>query len=64
MEREIRRGKPINEIVRSDDSGKLTSITLPEESSRWVGRSLPAQVEHMFQEITSRKPYGEIAGGK
>ena len=63
VNKEIAAGKRLEDIVTKDPSGKSsTKINMP--SSRWAGDSLPNQTTHMFQEITQRKPYGEIFGGK
>jgi glyoxylase-like metal-dependent hydrolase (beta-lactamase superfamily II) len=60
---QIAAGKRLEDIVTRDPSGKLSAnLKLPE--SRWIGTSLPTQATHMFEEISQRKPYGEIFGGK
>ena len=57
VERQIRAGKSPTEI-------SATNIMFPPEASRWVGNSLPAQVKDMVEEITQKRPHGEIVGGK
>jgi hypothetical protein len=44
-----------------------TSIQLPESVQYWVSLQpwkLPTQVKDTYEEITQRRPHGEIAGGK
>lgn len=57
VEREIKAGRTLKEI-------KPESIAFSDGTKRWVGRSLNTQVAHMFEEITQKKPHGEIMGGK
>jgi glyoxylase-like metal-dependent hydrolase (beta-lactamase superfamily II) len=57
VEREIGAGKTLKDIDPA-------TIRFPEETTRWVGKSLSTQVAHMFEELTQKKPHGEIAGGK
>jgi glyoxylase-like metal-dependent hydrolase (beta-lactamase superfamily II) len=60
---QIAAGRRLDSIIAREASGKtIANITMP--PSRWVGSSLASQATHMFEEITQRKPYGEIAGGK
>jgi cyclase len=63
VNKQVAASKRLQDMITKDAAGKTTtSIAMP--ASRWVGDSLPDQTAHMFQEITQRKPYGEIAGGK
>jgi glyoxylase-like metal-dependent hydrolase (beta-lactamase superfamily II) len=63
IDSQIAAGKRLESIVTKDASGKtIANITMPE--SRWVGSSLPTQATHMYEEISQKRPYGEIFGGK
>ena len=52
----IAQGKKVDEIKGS--------IKLPDNVKNWVGKSLPAQAQDAFEEISQGKPHGEIMGGK
>jgi len=52
----IRQGKKLDEIV----SGNTTTITLPDSVKTWVGGSLATQVKDTYQEITEKKPHGDL----
>jgi cyclase len=40
------------------------SLTLPDSVKNWVGQPFKTQISDVYQEITQKKPHGEIAGGK
>jgi len=52
----IKQGKKLDDIV----TGGSTSITLPDSVKNWVGKSLPAQVKDAYEEITQKKPHGDL----
>jgi glyoxylase-like metal-dependent hydrolase (beta-lactamase superfamily II) len=52
----IRQGKKLEEIV----SGNKTTVALPDNVKTWVGDSLAAQVKDTYQEITEKKPHGDL----
>jgi len=52
----IGQGKKLDEIK--------TGLQLPDSVKRWVGPSLPVQVQDTYEEISQGKPHGEILGGK
>ncbi len=61
----IKSGKKLEDLVKMDGEKLLsTSLKLPDEVKNWVGDFLPAQVKDTYEEITQRKPHGEIGGGK
>jgi len=64
VESQMKAGKKLSDFVTTADGKKTTSVKLPESVSNWVGESLPDQVTHMYEELTQKKPYGEIFGGK
>jgi glyoxylase-like metal-dependent hydrolase (beta-lactamase superfamily II) len=53
----IKQGKKLEEIVTSDS----TTITLPESVKNWTGKPLPEQVKDTYEEISQKKPRGDIA---
>jgi cyclase len=40
------------------------SLALPDSVKNWVGTPLKTQISDTYQEITQKKPHGEIVGGK
>ena len=63
----IKQGKKLEEIVPPGTKqvyGNVvpaaTSITLPDNVRNWVGDFLPAQVRDTFEEITQKKPHGDL----
>jgi hypothetical protein len=37
-----------------------TTVTLPPRVKNWVGDFLPAQVKDTYEEITQKKPHGDL----
>jgi len=52
----IKQGKTLESLV----SGGTTTIALPDNVKKWVGKSLPTQVKETYEEITQKKPHGDI----
>ena len=42
----------------------LQTVPLPDNVKNWVGDSLRAQIKDTYEEITQKKPHGEIKSGK
>ncbi len=64
VESAVAAGQTLERIVTTRDGRPVqTTIRLPESVANWTGASLPAQVTHMYEEVTQGRPYGEIAGG-
>ena len=54
-------GKKLEDLVKMDGPKLVsTSVTLPDDVRNWVGPSLPAQVKDAYEEITQRKPHGDM----
>ena len=47
-------------VTMKGEKPVATSIKLPDSVKNWVGDSLPLQVTHAYNEITSKKPVGEL----
>jgi len=61
----ISQGKKLPEIVKMDGEKVVsTTIQLPDSVKNWVGSGFPGQVKSTYDEITQKKPIGEILGGK
>jgi hypothetical protein len=39
-------------------------VDLPDNVKKWVGSSLKGQIKDTYEEITQKKPHGEIKSGK
>ena len=58
----IKKGKKMEDLVTMDGkTPKATSVKLPDSVKNWVGAFLPAQVHDTYEEITQKKPHGDIA---
>ena len=57
--------KKLADIVKMEgDKPVSTTVQLPDTVKNWVGDFYPAQVKATYDEITQKKPTGEILGGK
>jgi glyoxylase-like metal-dependent hydrolase (beta-lactamase superfamily II) len=63
----VKQGKKLSDIVGSDTKTMFgmelpasTSIKLPDGVKNWVGDFLPAQVKDTYEEITQKKPHGDL----
>lgn len=62
---EVGQGKKLSDLVEMTGNNPVkTSLQMPDSVRNWVGPSLPAQVRDTYEEITQKKPHGEILGGK
>ncbi|MDQ6758485.1 MAG: MBL fold metallo-hydrolase [Acidobacteriota bacterium] len=58
----VAQGKSLDDIVKRDGEKLVsTSIQLPEAVKNWVGPSLTTQVRDAYEEITQKKPHGDVA---
>jgi hypothetical protein len=61
----VKGGKKLEDLVtKKNDKATATTIQLSDAVKAWTGDGLPGQVEIVYKEITMKKPYGEIIGGK
>ena len=58
VETAIKQGKTLEAVV--PPGSKTTTLTLPANVKNWTGPSLPAQVHDTWEEITQKKPHGDI----
>jgi len=58
--RAIKAGKKLDDVVKSEGGRQTTSIQLPDSVKNWVGPGLPSQVKDAFNEITNKKPAGDL----
>ena len=55
-------GKSLDDIVKRDGEKLIsTSIELPDSVKNWVGPSLSSQVRDAYEEISQKKPHGDVA---
>jgi hypothetical protein len=47
-------------MVYGNEVPATTSITLPDNVKNWVGAFLPAQVRDTYEEISQKKPHGDL----
>jgi cyclase len=61
----VDQGKKLEDLVKMEGSRPVSaSVQLPDSVKNWVGDFLPAQVKDAYEEVTQKKPHGEILGGK
>jgi glyoxylase-like metal-dependent hydrolase (beta-lactamase superfamily II) len=67
VENVIKQGKKLEDIVPPGTMTMFglvlpasTSVTLPNSVKNWVGAFLPAQVKDTYEEITQKKPHGDL----
>jgi glyoxylase-like metal-dependent hydrolase (beta-lactamase superfamily II) len=60
VESAVSSGKKLEDLVPPGEPAK-TTIKLPDKVKRWSGNSLPAQVRATYEEITQKKPHGDLA---
>ena len=51
-------------IAQGKKIDDLTTVDLPDNVKKWVGSSLKGQIKDTYEEITQKKPHGEIKSGK
>ena len=62
---EVASGKKLEDLVKMDGAKPVsTTLKLPASVKHWVGDFHPAQVKDAYEEVTQKKPHGEISGGK
>jgi glyoxylase-like metal-dependent hydrolase (beta-lactamase superfamily II) len=52
----VKQGKKLSDLVAN---GK-TTVTLPDSVKNWVGNGLPNQVRDAYEEISQKKPHGDL----
>jgi len=56
----IKSGKKMNDLVKSENGKQLAQLQLPDNVKNWVGPSLPDQIKDAYNEITNKKPAGDL----
>jgi cyclase len=51
-------------IAQGKKVDDLQSVDVPDNVKKWVGPSMKAQIKDTYEEITQKKPHGEIKSGK
>ena len=58
---EIKKGKKVDEIVKFEGkAAKSTTIQVSEASRKWVGDGFAGQVAKVYQELSEKKPAGDL----
>jgi hypothetical protein len=65
VEAAVRDKKKLEDVVTLKGGNPVaTTIQLPASVKNWAGDFLPGQVKAAYEEITQKRPAGEILGGK
>jgi len=56
----IKNGKKVDDLVKAENGRQVAELQLPDSVKNWVGPSLAAQVKDAYNEITSKKPAGDL----
>ncbi len=56
----IQSGKKLDDLVKTEDKKASTTIQLSAAVKNWVGDGLPGQVKDAYNEISSKKPIGDL----
>jgi glyoxylase-like metal-dependent hydrolase (beta-lactamase superfamily II) len=57
----VAQGKKLEEVVTLKDGNPVaTSLTLPASVQHWVGNSLPTQAMNAYNEVSFKKPAGDV----
>jgi glyoxylase-like metal-dependent hydrolase (beta-lactamase superfamily II) len=66
VDSQVKQGKKLENLVSGTTSpdGKLspnaTTVTLPDNVKNWVGKPLAGQVRDAYEEISQKKPHGDL----
>lgn len=61
VEGAVKSGKKLDDLVTlANGNPKSTTVQLPASVKNWVGNSLPAQVRDAYNEVTQKKPTGDL----
>ncbi len=56
----VKSGKKLADIVKTENGKQVADVHLPDSVKNWVGPSLPAQFTDAYNEITNKKPAGDL----
>jgi glyoxylase-like metal-dependent hydrolase (beta-lactamase superfamily II) len=56
----IKSGKELSDLVKTEQGRRVASLQLPDSVKTWVGESLAAQITDTYNEITQKKPAGDL----
>ena len=57
----IKSGKKLTDLVKTEGGRPVASLHLPDTVKTWIGGSLAAQVTDTYNEITQKKPAGDLS---
>ncbi len=61
VKKAIADGKKLEDVVTMEGSqAKSASLTLPDNVKNWVGDSYATQVKDTYEEISQKKPHGDL----
>ena len=56
----VKSGKKLTDLVNTEQGKQVASLQLPDSVKTWVGGSLAAQITDTYNEITQKKPAGDL----
>jgi cyclase len=56
----VRSGKKIGDLVKTENGKQIATIELPASVKNWVGESLAGQFTDAYNEVTNKKPAGDL----
>jgi glyoxylase-like metal-dependent hydrolase (beta-lactamase superfamily II) len=56
----VKSGKKLTDLVNTEQGRQVASLQLPDSVKTWVGGSLAAQITDTYNEITQKKPAGDL----
>jgi len=56
----VRSGKKIDDLVKTENGKKIAAVELPASVKHWVGDEFAAQFTDAYNEVTNRKPAGDL----
>ncbi len=56
----VKRGKTVDDLVKTQNGRQVAQVQLPDSVKNWVGPALGAQVKDAFNEITTGKASGDL----
>jgi glyoxylase-like metal-dependent hydrolase (beta-lactamase superfamily II) len=56
----VQKGKKLDDLVKTEGGKQIAALQLPDRVKNWVGPSFASQVKDAFNEISNKKPAGDL----
>jgi cyclase len=56
----VKSGKKVDELVKTENGRQVAALQLPDSVKNWVGPGLAGQIKDAYNEITQKKPAGDL----